>query len=350
MEIRKEESEEEKEEIDEEKEEESNEENEEESNNNKNNNEKNEDMQKNEIETKINTEKEIEQEQKNPDDLDLEATSTYILKYTRKGDELKEIAEETGLRKSENCLFMLNIKLIKSDSVLTENNTPLETSENFLVFCCHEIAAIYFDEIYERVYTLDDLAKENKYFKVFESTEEAKNVIDETIRKNEKNDKKIFLAFQDKELKLHMKLSFFDKEQEIVLNIPKKKLNDEDKINLLPEFLKEIQDKMNHLSEENKKMKIKKTKVYNNRIKEIKNNYRANNTFSLDINKEDFTEKKLDKTTIANGNNLTEINNDNNISDINVNISTNLNTTTKKIKKKVKVVKKKQIKPEENFF
>ena len=353
MEIRKEESEEEKEEIDEKKEEESNEENEEESNNNKNNNEKNEDMQKNEIETNINTEKEIEQEQKNPDDLDLEATSTYILKYTRKGDELKEIAEETGLRKSENCLFMLNIKLIKSDSVLTENNTPLETSENFLVFCCHEIAAIYFDEIYERVYTLDDLAKENKYFKVFESTEEAKNVIDETIRKNEKNDKKIFLAFKDKELKLHMKLSFFDKEKEIVLNIPKKKLNDEDKINLLPEFLKEIQDKMNHLSEENKKMKIKKTKVYNNRIKEIKNNYRANNTFNFDISnnkndiKDDAKEKKLDKTTINNSNILNEISKDN-ISDINA--STNLNNTTKKIRKKVKVVKKKQTKLEENFF
>ena len=353
MEIRKEESEEEKEEIDEEKEEESNEENEEESNNNKNNNEKNEDMQKNESETNINNEKEIEQDQKNPDDLDLEATSTYILKYTRKGDELKEIAEETGLRKSENCLFMLNIKLIKSDSVLTENNTPLETSENFLVFCCHETAAIYFDEIYERVYTLDDLAKENKYFKVFESTEEAKNVIDETIRKNEKNDKKIFLAFKDKELKLHMKLSFFDKEKEIVLNIPKKKLNDEDKINLLPEFLKEIQDKMNHLSEENKKMKIKKTKVYNNRIKEIKNNYRANNTFNFDISnnkndiKDDAKEKKLDKTTINNSNILNEISKDN-ISDINA--STNLNNTTKKIRKKVKVVKKKQTKLEENFF
>ena len=344
MEIRKEESEEEKEEIDEEKEEESNEENEEESNNNKNNNEKNEEMQKNEIETNINTEKEIEQEQKNPDDLDLEATSTYILKYTRKGDELKEIAEETGLRKSENCLFMLNIKLIKSDSVLTENNTPLETSENFLVFCCHEIAAIYFDEIYERVYTLDDLAKENKYFKVFESTEEAKNVIDETIRKNEKNDKKIFLAFKDKELKLHMKLSFFDKEKEIVLNIPKKKLNDEDKINLLPEFLKEIQDKMNHLSEENKNLKIKKTKVYNNRIKEIKNNYRANNTFNFDINNnfenEEIKEKNIDKTVINNSIEIkNEIDNDNNV-----------NKTMKKIKKKVKVVKKKQVKPEENFF
>ena len=352
MEIRKEESEDEKDEIDEEKEEESNEENEEESSN-KNNNEKNDDIPKKENEENINDEKEINKEQKTPDDIDPESTSTYILKYIRKGDELKEIAEETGLRKSENCLFMLNIKLIKSDSVFTENGTPLETSENFLVFCCHEIAAIYFDEIYERVYTLDDLAKENKYFKVFESTEEAKNVIDETIRKNEKNDKKIFLAFKDKELKLHMKLSFFDKEKEIVLNIPKKKLNDEDKINLLPEFLKEIQDKMNHLSEENKKMKIKKTKVYNNRIKEIKNNYRANNTFNFDISnnkndiKDDAKEKKLDKTTINNSNILNEISKDN-ISDINA--STNLNNTTKKIKKKVKVVKKKQTKLEENFF
>ena len=352
MEIRKEESEDEKDEIDEEKEEESNEENEEESSN-KNNNEKNDDIPKKENEENINDEKEINKEQKTPDDIDPESTSTYILKYIRKGDELKEIAEETGLRKSENCLFMLNIQLIKSDSVLTENNTPLETSENFLVFCCHEIAAIYFDEIYERVYTLDDLAKENKYFKVFESTEEAKNVIDETIRKNEKNDKKIFLAFKDKELKLHMKLSFFDKEKEIVLNIPKKKLNDEDKINLLPEFLKEIQDKMNHLSEENKKMKIKKTKVYNNRIKEIKNNYRANNTFNFDISnnkndiKDDAKEKKLDKTTINNSNILNEISKDN-ISDINA--STNLNNTTKKIRKKVKVVKKKQTKLEENFF
>ena len=219
MEIRKEENEEDKDEIAEEKEEESIEDNEEESGN-KNNIEKNENIQKIENETNINSGKEINQEQNTPDDFDPESTSTYILKYQRKGDELKELAEETGLRKSENCLFMLNIKLIKSDSVLSENGAPLETSENFLVFCCHEIAAIYFDEIYERVYTLDDLAKENKYFKVFESTEEAKNVIDETIRKNEKNDKKIFLAFKDKELKLHMKLSFFDKEKEIVFKIP----------------------------------------------------------------------------------------------------------------------------------
>ena len=283
MEIRKEEIEEEKEEVDEEKEEESLEENEEEeSTKNKNNIEGN-DVQKEENKSEIKniTESESKTEEKEPEDNDPESTSTYILKYTRKGDELKEIAEETGLRKSENCLFMLNIKLIKSDSVLTENEPPSETSENFLVFCCHEIAAVYFDEIYERVYTLDDLAKEDKHFKIFESTEEAKNVIDETIRKNEKNSKKIFLAFKNKELKLHMKLSFFDEDKEIVLNIPKKILTDEDKINLLPEFLKEIQDKMNHLSEENKKMKIKRTKAYNNRIKEIKDNYKANNTFTI---------------------------------------------------------------------
>ena len=347
MEIRKEEIEEEKEEVDEEKEEESLEENEEEeSTKNKNNIEGN-DVQKEENKSEIKniTESESKTEEKEPEDNDPESTSTYILKYTRKGDELKEIAEETGLRKSENCLFMLNIKLIKSDSVLTENEPPSETSENFLVFCCHEIAAVYFDEIYERVYTLDDLAKEDKHFKIFESTEEAKNVIDETIRKNEKNSKKIFLAFKNKELKLHMKLSFFDKENEIILNIPKKIITDEDKINLLPEFLKEIQDKMNHLSEENRKLQIKKTKIYNNRIKEIKNNYRANNTFNFDINyaeKEDIKEEKKDKINI---NNTTEIKIDNK-SDINL----NGNSTTKKIKTKVKVVKKKVKKPEENFF
>ena len=281
----------------------------------------------------LNKEKDNNELDQKEEEMELESTSTYILKYTRKGDELKEISVETGLRKSENCLFMLNIKLIKSDSVLTEDNTPQENSENFLVFCCHEIAAIYFDEIYERVYTLDDLIKENKHFRALESTEEAKNVIDKTIRKNEKNDKKIFLSFKNNELKLHMKLSFFDEDKEIVLNIPKKILTDEDKINLLPEFLKEIQDKMNHLSEENKKMKIKRTKAYNNRIKEIKDNYRANNTFNFDINvndKDDF--------------NKNDENNDTNINAINT------STATKKVKKKVKVVKKKQIKPEENFF
>ena len=149
-------------------------------------------LQKNSEDT-LNIEKDNNESEQKEEDVELESTSTYILKYTRKGDELKEISVETGLRKSENCLFMLNIKLIKSDSVLTEDNTPQENSENFLVFCCHEIAAIYFDEIYERVYTLDDLIKENKHFRALESTEEAKNVIDKTIRKNEKNDKKIFL-------------------------------------------------------------------------------------------------------------------------------------------------------------
>ena len=284
-------------------------------------------------EDKSNIEKDNNELEQKEEDVELESTSTYILKYTRKGDELKEISVETGLRKSENCLFMLNIKLIKSDSVLTEDNTPQENSENFLVFCCHEIAAIYFDEIYERVYTLDDLIKENKHFRALESTEEAKNVIDKTIRKNEKNDKKIFLSFKNSELKLHMKLSFFDEDKEIVLNIPKKILTDEDKINLLPEFLKEIQDKMNHLSEENKKMKIKRTKAYNNRIKEIKDNYRANNTFNFDINVNDKDDL-----------NKNDENNDANINAINT------STVTKKVKKKEKVVKKKQIKPEENFF
>jgi hypothetical protein len=206
-----------------------------------------------------------------------DTTSTYLLKYTRYGDELKEVSAETGMKKSENCFFMLNLKLIKNES---------DDSKNYLVFCCHEVAAIYFDEIYEKIFTLDDLAKENKYFKVFESTEEAKKIIDETIRKNLKNSKKIFIGFKNKELRLHMKLSFFDEEKEIILNIPKKILNNVDKINLLPDFLKEIQDKMNYLNEENKKLKKEHS------ISIISKNLGENEEKKIDSLKKDKTIKK----------------------------------------------------------
>ena len=191
------------------------------------------------------------------------ATTTYILKYKRSKQELKEVAIETNLPKTENCLFMLNIKILKSNlSEAADQNS--DTPHNFLVICCHEIAAIYFDEIYERIYTLEDLYNENIFFKVFDQVEEARNIIDESIKNNEKNEKKVFINLKDKELKLHMRLSFFDKEKEIIFNIPKKILTDQDKNNLLPEFLKEIQDKMNHLKEENKKLKEKKLITDNN--------------------------------------------------------------------------------------
>ena len=39
------------------------------------------------------------------------------------------------------------------------------------------------------------------------------------------------------------------------MNIPKKDITDKERIRLLPEFLKEIQIKMNHLEEDNKKLK-----------------------------------------------------------------------------------------------
>ena len=299
----------------------------------------------------VNTDNNINSENQEQEESELDLTTTYILKYTRKGDELKELSAETGLRKSENCLFMLNIKLVKSDLVSVidpredktsqiakalqlEKETP-KGQEYFLVFCCHEIAAIYFDEIYERLYTLNDLASENKYFKVFESTKEAKMVIDESIRMNEKNAKKIFLRFKDKELKLHMKLSFFDKEKEIILNIPKKILNDEDKLNLLPEFLKEIQEKMNHLNEENKKLKSKKL-VYMEKSKEVVYNYK--NNMIKEENKLDEVNLKEEKKN----KNESEANNkgDKTGGD---------NTVKKKVKKGIKVIKKKR-KVEENFF
>ena len=200
-------------------------------------------------------------EEKEKEVYDPYATTTYILKYKRTKEELKELAVETNLPKSETCYFMINIKLLKSDNAdMTNSNTDI-SNENiepqYLSISCHEIAAIYMDEIYERIYTLEDLCKEIKYFKIFDKIEEARNIIDESMKSNEKNQKKIFVDFKNKELKLHMKLSYWDREKETVFNIPKKILSEKEKNNLLPEFLKEIQQKMNHLKDENKKLKAK---------------------------------------------------------------------------------------------
>ena len=97
--------------------------------------------------------------------------------------------------------------------------------------------------------------KENNHFRIFNDVENAKNVIDEILNKNKNNSKKIFIELEDNSFKLHIKILFFDKEKEIILNIPKKNIDDKEKIRLLPEFLKEIQIKMNHLEEDNKRLK-----------------------------------------------------------------------------------------------
>lgn len=158
-------------------------------------------------------------------------------------------------------LFHDKYKTKKNDNaVMTNSNTDI-SNENlepeYLVISCHEIAAIYMDEIYERIYTLDDLCKEIKYFKIFDKIDEARNIIDESMKNNDKNSKKIFVDFKNKELKLHMKLTYWDREKETIFTIPKKILSEKEKNTLLPEFLKEIQEKMNHLKEENKKLKAK---------------------------------------------------------------------------------------------
>ena len=179
--------------------------------------------------------------------------STYILKYNRKEEELKEVAPDTRLQKSKNCRLQLDIKIIEKNVSSKNRKNP----ENFLVIYCHEIAAFYFDEIYERIYSLEELCKENRYFRIFGSNDDAKDAIDEFIKKNEKNPKKFFIEFKDKKLKIHMKFSFFDKEKEIIFNVPKKNLTNKEKNGLLPELLKEIQTKMYSLAEENKKLQIK---------------------------------------------------------------------------------------------
>ena len=243
------------------------------------------------LDSQIIFEKEKEKIQKN-EEINEEIKSTYILNYTRKKEELKKLSIDTKLKKAENCSYMLDIKLIQKNknpkiSDKEKGETPM-APEYFLVIYCHEIAAFSFDEIYERIYTLQDLCKENRYFRIFESNDEAKILIDEFITINQNNPKKFFFEFKDKIFKIHMKFSYFDKEKEIILNIPKKKLTIKEKNDLLPQFLKEIQNKMNNLAVENKKLKNKSSNQ-SYKIKKLKSD--LNNDTSKDkLNK---TENKI---------------------------------------------------------
>ena len=203
---------------------------------------------KEEIDKKENEENEEEEEEEEKEQE--ESTSTYILKYTRKSNESRESSYDRELIKSKHCLFMIEFKIIKGKK------------DKYLLIYCHEIAAIYFDEIYEKKYSTKDLYKENRHFRIFDDVEEAKNVVDEILNNNTTNSKKIFIDLQDNSFRLHLKITFFDKENEVIFVIPKKNINDKERIRLLPEFLKEIQIKMNHLEEDNKKLK-KECKIMN---------------------------------------------------------------------------------------
>ena len=210
-----------------------------ENNNDLPNNEKNNEN----IENKNIIDQEKKEEENNNEEEQEESSSSYILKYVRKSNEPRESAYDKELIKSKKCLYMIEFKILKGKT------------EKYLLVYCHEIAAIYFDEIYEKKYSIKDLYKENRHFRIFDDVEEAKNIIDEIMNNNPTNNKKIYIDCQDNIFKLHLKISFFDKENEVILNIPKKDITDKERIRLLPEFLKEIQIKMNSLEEDNKKLK-----------------------------------------------------------------------------------------------
>ena len=198
-----------------------------------------------------NEEKEVIEEEEEDEEIK-DGASTYILKYSRKSNEPRESSYDKELIKSKHCLFMIEFKLMQGKK------------EKYLLIYCHEIAAIYFDEIYEKKYSIKDLYKENRHFRIFDDVEEAKNIIDEILNNNTSNSKKIFIDLQENMFRLHLKMIFFDKECEIIFNIPKKDINDKERIRLLPGFLKEIQIRMNHLEDENKKIKIESKNMNDN--------------------------------------------------------------------------------------
>ena len=203
-------------------------------------------------ESKENNQEEEEEEEKEEEEK--ESTTTYILKYTRKNNEPRESSYDKELIKPKQCLFMIEFKILQGKS------------QQYLLIYCHEIAAIYFDEIYEKKYSINDLYKENRHFRIFDEVKEAKNIVDEILKNNTKNTKKIFIDLLDNTFRLHLKMIFFDKETEIIFNIPKKNITDKERIRLLPEFLKEIQIKMNHLEEENKKLKNENKNLNNSEL------------------------------------------------------------------------------------
>ena len=84
------------------------------------------------------------------------------------------------------------------------------------------------------------------------------------------------MEFENKVLKMHMKFSFFDKEKEIVFNVPQKILGIKGKNQLLPGFLKEIQEKLYRLADENNKLKIKNL-THSFKIKKFKYNLGESN-------------------------------------------------------------------------
>ena len=204
-------------------------------------------------------EEEIKEEEKE-EEIKGSAT-TYILKYSRKNNEPRESSYDKQLIKSKHCLFMIDSKIIK------------KKNEKYLLLYCHEIAAIYFDEIYEKKFSLQDLYKENRHFRIFDDIEEAKSVIDEILNTNSSNSKKIFIDLQDNIFRLHLNIVFFDKECEVIFNVPKKHIDDEERIRILPDFLKEIQIKMNHLEEENKKIKNENRNIAENELIEGDNDF-----------------------------------------------------------------------------
>lgn len=184
----------------------------------------------------------------------IHSNSTYIIKYTRKNKELYQLINETNPVKARHCLFMLDLSIIKNSD---QNNK----NESLLYIKCHEMAEIHFEDYYERIYSYNDIIKENKYFKALENIENIKESLDYVLSQNLKNSQKIWIQIENNIFKLHIMLTYFDKIKEIILSIPRKILNENEKISLLPIVLKEMQRKMKFYEKENKKYKNEEKKV-----------------------------------------------------------------------------------------
>ena len=262
---------------------------------------------------------------------DLFSKTSYIIKYNRKKNELTELIQDTQLPKAKQSLFML-------DFIIVKNND--KSNESLLHIKCHEIAAIHFEDFYEREYSFNDILKENKYFKALDNIEEIKDILDDVLSQNYQNSKKIYIKLENNCLNLHIKLTYFDTMKEIILTIPKKILKPDEKIFFLPMTLKEIQQKMTYYQKENRKYKIK-NKSENNCI--INNEGFYEYYLKKQKEKEKEEENKSCQHSIINETNDTSNNNS-------ITSEKKKNKKDKKKKRKKIIIKKEKSNGDENNY
>lgn len=173
-------------------------------------------------------------------------------------------ASESFIIKTPN-----KIKDSQTFEIFSENKSfPLKISynEEIINFEIEEKNSFPKNE-YNLTYSLSELSKIDKYFLLFEKTEEVYDSFKKLY-----SDKNINLVEEDNQIKLIIHNTITNKD--FLMNIPKKIIQVKDEIKELYNYINILQGKINNLEEETKEIKLKnkmleeKNSSYDNMIRE----------------------------------------------------------------------------------